>query len=180
MEIHPFGFYKTDESDKLIIGSFPCFNGKDYGDWFYSGSGRNNFWKLLSEVYSMPFESLEQKEEICKQQKIAITDIAYKIERIKGNCRDSNLRILEYNRANIDNCLSNNIKHIYFTSKFVEIHFKTIYPENKISTSILLSPSPSSSLYIAGLPQYKEMKEKGLVNSTYDFRLIKYRELLAI
>ena len=39
-ETHPFGYYIPDQADKLIIGSFPCFNGVDYGDWFYSGSGK--------------------------------------------------------------------------------------------------------------------------------------------
>jgi hypothetical protein len=37
-ELHPFGNFICIDSEVLIIGSFPCFNGTDYGHWFYSGS----------------------------------------------------------------------------------------------------------------------------------------------
>jgi len=82
----PIWKFICHDSEILIIGSFPCFNGVDYGDWFYSGSGKNEFWKLLSEIYDSPVNVVEQKKELCIKNKIAITDIALTIERINGNC----------------------------------------------------------------------------------------------
>ncbi|WP_183906706.1 hypothetical protein [Rufibacter immobilis] len=41
IEEHPFGYYLPQNAEKLLIGSFPCYNGEDYGDWFYSGSGKS-------------------------------------------------------------------------------------------------------------------------------------------
>jgi G:T/U-mismatch repair DNA glycosylase len=138
IEEHPFNYFKTEETNKLIIGSFPCFNGADYGDWFYSGSGKNDFWKLLSEVFSHPISTLEEKKELCIQNKIGIADIALKIRRKKDNCSDSNLEILEYNNSVIELCLKNGIDRIFFTSKFVEKHFKNQFPSITIKSTVLL------------------------------------------
>ncbi len=50
IEEHPFRYFIPDNANKLIVGSFPCFNGTDYGDWFYSGSGKND-WELECSNY---------------------------------------------------------------------------------------------------------------------------------
>ncbi|MBC3538365.1 hypothetical protein ACFSC6_08465 [Rufibacter sediminis] len=178
IEEHPFGYYLPENADKLLIGSFPCHNGKDYGDWFYSGSGKSDFWKLMSDVFGMPCFTKDNKTEICLKHGIAITDIASKIERTKGNCSDSNLKIVEVNTAGINSCLKANIKVIYFTSKFVERHFSRNFPEVKIPSSVLLSPSPAANVYIAGLPEYKDLLNRKEVSSPYDFRLLKYQDSL--
>jgi len=175
IEIHPFNYYSPKDADKLIIGSFPCYNGNDYGDWFYRGSGRNDFWKLLSDIFHLPVETKEQMMELCDINHIAITDIAYKIERTQDSCKDSDLKIIEYNADGITTCLTQNIKHLLFTSKFVEKHFKMVYPNSVIQSTVLLSPSPSASIYIGSLPEYKDMVRQAIINSTYDYRLLKYR-----
>ena len=180
IEIHPFNYYSPKDADKLIIGSFPCYNGNDYGEWFYCGSGRNDFWKLLSDIFHLPVENKEQMMELCDINHIAITDIAYKIERIQNSCKDSDLKIIEYNADGITKCLTQNIKHLLFTSKFVEKHYKMVYPNSVIESTVLLSPSPSASIYIGSLPEYKDMLSRGLLNSTYDYRLLKYRSAFNI
>jgi hypoxanthine-DNA glycosylase len=178
VEEHPFGYFIPEKANKLIIGSFPCYNGKDYGDWFYSGSGKSDFWKLIAEVYNMPYLNREDKQNICVEHGIAITDIALKITRTKGNCSDSNLKIVEINKAGISQCLAADIKAIYFTSKFVEKHFTENFPEVQIPSFVLPSPSPAANVYIAGLAEYKELLLKEAVSSPYDYRLLKYQDCL--
>lgn len=178
VEKHPFGNFVLDDSEILIIGSFPCFNGVDYGHWFYCGSGKSDFWKLISETYNVSADTKEQKIDLCIKNKIAITDIAYSIERINGNCKDSNLKIIEYNKSGIEKCLAVGITKILFTSKFVETHFTKLFPSINLPTFVLISPSRSASVYIASLEDYKNMKTKNEINSTYDYRLICYKRLL--
>jgi len=178
IETNPFPYFLPPKADKLIIGSFPCYNGKDYGDWYYSGSGKNHFWKLLSDVYEMPTGTLEQKIALCKKHHIALTDIACKIERLKGNCSDANLKIVVFNKEGITTCLKTGIKKIFFTSRFVENHFLKHYSELNISSRVLVSPSPSANKHIGGLNTYKQLVSEKRIGSTYEYRLLNYRELL--
>lgn len=179
-ETNPFRCFVPAGAEKLIIGSFPCFNGKDYGNWYYSGSGRNHFWQLLSDLCGLPVQSLKEKQQLCSRHGIALTDIAYKIKRKAGNCSDANLHITEFNTAGLDECLSSPLKKIFFTSRFVERHFTRLYPHNTIPCFLLLSPSPAANRHIGGLATYREMKAAGIVKSPYDYRLLRYKSLLNI
>jgi hypothetical protein len=116
--------------------------------------------------------------ELCLKNKIAITDIAHTIERTKGNCKDSNLKIIDYNITGIEKCLTTRISKILFTSKFVEKHFNKIFPLNNIPSFVLVSPSPSARIYIAGLDDYKNMIKNKEITSTYEYRLVIYKRLL--
>lgn len=178
IEIHPFQPYSSKGATTLIVGSFPCFNGMNYGDWFYSSSGKNDFWSLLSEVFNSTADSLEQKQHLCSKNGISITDIAYKVERTKGNCSDSNLRIVEYNMEGLQTCLTGSIKKILCTGKFVEKHFKKLFPDINILTQTLLSPSPAVNRYIAGLPDFKTQVIKKEISSIYNYKLENYKTLL--
>ncbi|MDN5201192.1 hypothetical protein QQ008_07460 [Fulvivirgaceae bacterium BMA10] len=178
IEEHPFKYFLPENPNKLIIGSFPCFNGIDYGDWFYSGSGKNDFWELLSKVFQLPAKTRNHKEELCRKNRIGITDIALKIKRKKGNCSDSNLEIIEYNLDNIKLCLSKGIDTIFFTSKFVDKHFSSQFTNLGIPTIVLLSPSPAANTYIATLHEYKKLLNSKLISGTFEYRLLKYKEAL--
>ena len=178
IETLPFRYFIPSNPAKLIVGSFPCFNGKDYGDFFYSGSGRNHFWQLLSDLSGMPATNQKEKQALSEKKGIALTDIAYRIERKKNNCSDANLQIVEHNKKGIEKCLAAGITTIFFTSRFVERHFHLLFPENKIPCFILPSPSPAANRHIGGLDEYKTLKQKGSLKNPYDYRLMKYRELL--
>ena len=177
-EHHPFGTYFSPDSKVLILGSFPCFNGRDYGNWFYSGSGRNDFWKILSELYGTELETREQKEKVCRENLIALADVFSTVTRRKGNCSDSNLKIVEYNKKEIGGCLENGIRRILFTGKFVQRHFFRIFSGISAETLILPSPSPAANRYIAGTSEYRRMLEDGKVSSVYDYKLFIYKKLL--
>jgi hypoxanthine-DNA glycosylase len=178
IETNPFRYFIPQKPKLLILGSFPCFNGKDYGDWFYSGSGRNHFWKLLSDSLGMPALNRKEKQTLCERYGIALSDIAYKIKRKKGDCSDANLHILELNQQGIQKCLDSGIQKVLFTSRFVERHFKRMFPVNSIDTEVLTSPSPAANMHIGGLDEYKKLRSSGRINSPYEYRLMKYRKIL--
>ena len=126
----------------------------------------------------MPAANHAEKKLLCEKNGIALTDIAYKIERKKNNCSDANLRIVELNKKGIDKCLASGVNSIFFTSRFVENHFHLLYPDNKIPCTLLPSPSPAANMHIGGLDEYKSLKLKGSLKNPYEYRLMKYRELL--
>ena len=175
IETHPFAPFCPETATTLILGSFPCFNGADYGDWFYCGSGKNEFWRLLSDTFGLPVETLEQKRKLCLQNGLSLIDVAYRIIRKKNNCSDANLTIVEHNKDGILKCLTPKISRVLFTSRFVEKEFKKIFPDFALPTAVLLSPSPAANTYIASLADYKIKRERGEIGSTYGYRLADYR-----
>jgi len=175
VETHPHVAFCPPDAITLIVGSFPCFNGVDYGDWFYSGSGRNEFWRLLSDAFGLPAGNLEQKKNLAVKHKIALSDVAYRIMRTKNNCSDSNLLILEYNKAGIESCLLPSVSKVFFTGRFVERKFQKMFPELVISSEVLLSPSPAANRYVGSLSDYKTRLLTGEVRSVYDYKLRDYR-----
>jgi hypoxanthine-DNA glycosylase len=178
VETHPHVAFCPPGATTLILGSFPCFNGIDYGDWFYSGSGRNEFWRLLSDTFHLPANNLEQKKKLVIDHKIALSDVAYRIIRTKNNCSDSNLLIVEDNRPGIESCLLPTISRVLFTGRFVERKFQKLFPELAIPTEVLLSPSPAANRYVGSLPDYKEKLLRGEVRSVYEYKLQDYRSKL--
>ncbi|GAA0878905.1 uracil-DNA glycosylase family protein [Algoriphagus jejuensis] len=175
VETHPFEPFCPAGSETLILGSFPCFNGLDYGPWFYCGSGKNEFWRLLSDTFGMSVDTLEQKRELCLQNGLALSDVAYRIIRTKDNCSDANLKIVEHNKNGILKCLTPKIFRVLFTSRFVEKEFNKIFPDFRLPTAVLLSPSPAANTYIAGLADYKMKQASGEIRSIYEYRLSDYR-----
>lgn len=178
IETHPFGYFLPENANKLIIGSFPCFNGTDYGQWFYCGTGMNKFWDMISMVFSVGCETLDQKKQIFQENRLGITDIALCISRKKNSCLDKDLEIIETNKEQIQICLSTGIKNVYFTSKFVEKLFFKEFPEFDGRTQTLPSPSPSSNRYYASLEEYKNFRMNGRVLDINDYKLLKYKQAL--
>jgi hypoxanthine-DNA glycosylase len=179
-EVLPFRYYIPPAPQKLILGSFPCYNGSDYGDFFYSGSGRNHFWEILSTLTGMPATDVVQKKAICDRYHLALSDVALKIRRSKNNCSDSNLKIVEYNREGIHKCLASGVKEVFFTSRFVQKHFEKIFPGLKIKKNLLLSPSPAANRHIGGLEDYKLKYKKKQVENVFDYRVQQYKLLLSL
>lgn len=180
IEQHPFGHYLPVGAHTLVMGSFPCFNGRDYGDWFYGGSGKNLFWSLLSDVFDQPARTKDEKIALCDREGLALTDIAGTIIRTHNNCSDANLHIIAINQASIDTCLEAGIKRIIFTSRFVFRTFSRHYPLNSLSTDVLLSPSPAANRHIACLPEYRQLLGAQEVSSLFEYRLLKYRQAFLV
>lgn len=147
IEIHPHKPFVPPNAKALIVGSFP---GKDHSaspgmnkknEWFYA-SKRNQFWNIISGVYNEELLTTEDKKRLFTNHGIAIADILLRIRRKEKNNQDSNLEILEYNDKALGKLLKQNqFSAIYFTSKFVEKHFKKLFPFIA-NGECLPSPSP--------------------------------------
>ena len=146
IELHPFKPFIPENISVLILGSFPGkeqtqINGINNNQWFY-GAKRNQFWKIISEVYNFELKTKKDKQDLFSKYGIGITDILLKIIRVNNSNLDNNLEIIEYNDLRIRDILKNHkIKTIFFTSRFVEEHFKKMFPD-VINCEYLPSPSP--------------------------------------
>lgn len=157
IETHPFKAFIPKNVRVLIVGSFP---GKEVthkilseDEWFY-GSKRNQFWKIISGVYETNLETKAEKQNLFEKHGIGIVDIFLKVKRKGSNNMDSNLEIVKYNDEAIKEILKNKaIKTIFFTSKFVQKTFLSLFPEVKIGESL---PSPS--------PRYAKMSLNEKIN----------------
>lgn len=146
VEIHPYKAFLPINAKYLLLGSFPG-KATPENNWFY-GSKRNQFWRILEEVYKTKLATIEEKKKLLENLNLAITDIILSCERKLNNNLDSNLTNIEFNIATINKIVEKHkIVKIYFSSRFVENHFKAKfrnlinkYPDIKLIT--LPSPSP--------------------------------------
>jgi hypoxanthine-DNA glycosylase len=157
IETHPFKAFIPENVTAIIVGSFP---GQEVthkilteDEWFY-GSKRNQFWKIISGAYETELITRKQKQDLFAKQGIGIVDIFLRIKRKGDNNMDSNLEVVEFNDKAIGTILQNqNIKSIFFTSKFVEREFMKMFPETNIGECL---PSPS--------PRYARMSLQEKIN----------------
>lgn len=178
-ENHPFDVYIPQGAHTLILGSFPCLSNGQYGDWYYSGSGRNGLWKLLSLVFDLPASNREEKEDLCKSQGIAMADLGKVILRKGANtCADEDLMFVEFNAEEIERAIKSGITKIISTSRFVTKTLNEILSVDGVQILTLPSPSPNGSRPIGRIDEYKLMKQNGVVSNTFDYKLLKYREAL--
>lgn len=147
-ETHPFDAFVPDNALILILGSFP---GKEFTqgkrsqeDWYY-GAERNKFWTIISAVYKINIKNKEEKQNLLKIKRIAITDILSEVIRNDNNNLDSNLSIIKNNKEQIANIIEHTkINSVFCTSRFVEKEFKKMFPEMK-NVEYLPSPSPRNA-----------------------------------
>ena len=90
---HPFDPIVDADSRVLILGSFPSFD--SFKQHFYYANRQNAFWKILSQLYDAPLETIEQKRALLHVKRIALWDIV-------GACRrdsslDARLKAIEVN-----------------------------------------------------------------------------------
>lgn len=110
--IHPFKLFAENNPKFLIIGSFPTTDNRISFDFFYPNA-TNKFWKTLVEVFpknktklnlnvsvrdkeEVKLKNKKDREEFCRENKIAITDIIASCIRMKDNSKDSQLLVHRY------------------------------------------------------------------------------------
>jgi len=145
IEKHPFRPFIPKDCKILVIGSFPgkeSTQEKRQDDWFY-GANRNQFWKLLENVYGVELKTKNDKQELFEKAKIGITDLIVSCERNENSSSDSNLTNRVYNSMIPEIIENNPILKILFTGKGVYNEFREHFniPEN-IELITLPSPSP--------------------------------------
>lgn len=128
-----------DDSEVLILGSFPSL--KSFEASFYYAHPKNQFWRLLSDIYEAEAKTKEKRIEILKGAKMALWDIVASCERT--NSADSNLKSVAPN--DIVELLAKhpNIKRIFFTGRTAQKIFNLYFKHLDIHTALLPSPSPA-------------------------------------
>ena len=160
IEYHPFKPIIFPDSKILILGSFPSL--KSFEDRFYYAHPRNQFWSLLSKVFSEDISTKQAKTALCKKHNIALWDCAKSLKRDIGNSSDSNLKDIETNDFKQLFLDYPCIDTILFTSKKAEAIFNKSYKELHIKKALLPSPSPAYAAmsFEKKLQKYKELLKR--------------------
>lgn len=141
-EHHPFKAFIPKGIKYLILGSFPGQN-TDL-DWYY-GAKRNQFWDIISTVYSTELKTIEDKKHLFEKLGIGLTDVLLEVRRTNNSNLDNNLECVAYNFEVIQSILNShkNIK-VFATSKFVENKILKLFPRYN-NIEYLPSPSPRNA-----------------------------------
>lgn len=171
LETHPYGSFIPAKAKYLLLGSFTTKEAFDaekkaFYVWFYSNGGRNQFWPILEEIYGVKLPTRQAMELLFTKLHMALADIIYQCERKKHSNLDVHLINIVYAVEDITSILEkNNIKTIFFSSRFVETKFRRVFKDmikRYPSIQLITLPSPS--------PRYAAMSKAEKVK--------KYRELL--
>jgi hypoxanthine-DNA glycosylase len=161
IEHHPFEPFVPTHPKILILGSFP---GKEQTQaffpdaWFY-GAKRNQFWKILEGVFETPLSNVAQQRELFEEKGIAVTDIILSARRMNNSNLDTNLEIISFNDQAIVALFQRyDFKQLFFTSKFVEKHYK----KWRLGPSGTCLPSPSPRYAAMSLQEKIEVYKKYL------------------
>lgn len=160
------------EPETLIVGTFnPAWPEGNYAEWFYGRIRNNYFWDVLPRMFD-PELNLRAKgidpaqwKAFCKQHKIALTDLIYRIDDADRDNPAHHKALKSYSDASICNYFSEitytdivailqhfpSIKNIYLTTqakiallneKWGEV--EAYGAENGIRVKRLLTPSASA------------------------------------
>ncbi len=157
MEHHPFEPIIFDDSEILILGSFPSL--KSFEEGFYYAHPRNQFWPLLSKVFDEDASNVEQRIALCKKHHLALWDSAKSLKREKSNSSDQNLKEIEVNDFRHLLKAYPTIKIVLFTGKKAETIFNSVYKDLPVKKALLPSPSPAYAAmpFDSKLKVYKEL-----------------------
>ncbi len=129
---YPFSPIVDQNSQVLILGSFPSFDSFKYN--FYYANKYNSFWKIINDIFQVNLHKNDEKKEFMLKKGIALWDLI-------ANCkRDSSLdsKLKEINLNDIPSLLQKypNIKKIgcngkksydLLTKNFKNIKLEIIY-----------------------------------------------------
>jgi hypoxanthine-DNA glycosylase len=146
LETHPFGNFVPPSPKYMILGSFAGRQGMDPAyDWYY-GTRTNQFWPILAEVYGIDLPDKRSRQDLLTRLDTAIADIIYQCRRRDGTNLDANLADIVYNDSIAEILDSQPIEKTFFTSRFVEMkfksHFKALLARHSACKLVTL-PSPS-------------------------------------
>lgn len=104
MIIHPIPPLYNEESELLILGSFPSVKSREQA--FFYGHPQNRFWKVLAAVFENPAPlSIQEKKEFLLKNKVAVWDVIASCEiegsadsTIKNACANDLSPILKHSR----------------------------------------------------------------------------------
>lgn len=122
LEKHPFEDFVSDDTETLIVGTFPThLRNREY-EFYYAGR-TSHFWSIIQEVFSTNFQKLKGQSAIAermsfaKKYKIGFTDMLEECYRYNNRSSDANLYPVRL--KDLDSLLLKypSIKSIVFTSR---------------------------------------------------------------
>jgi len=139
---HSFGPVIDENSEILILGSFPSVKSRQ--DGFYYMHPRNRFWEIMKRLYGCDFvqASQEEKTRLLKVHKVALYDV------FESCCIDgsSDSSIRNGIKSDIGKLLGQSkIKHIYLNGKTASAYFHRFHPSFVEMAVTLPSTSPANA-----------------------------------
>lgn len=141
---HTFLPVYDQESELLILGSFPSVKSREQG--FYYGHPRNRFWKVISAFcgWEEP-SSIEEKKQMLLKNHIAVWDVIDSCD-IKGSSDSSIRNVVPADVAAIVG--KTKISRIYANGKTAgKLYEKYLEPQIKMKARILPSTSPANAAF---------------------------------
>lgn len=138
MTIHPISPVYNENSQILILGSFPSVRSRE--DVFFYGHPRNRFWRTMARICNSPIPvTAEEKTSLILNNGFALWDIIHSCE-ITGSS-DSSIKNVKQNDLSII-LNTAKIKRIFVNGKKAESLYK-IYIEKETGITAVCLPSTS-------------------------------------
>ena len=143
MPVHPIPPVYDEDSEILILGSFPSVKSREEG--FFYGHPRNRFWKILSSIYDEKTpETIEEKKTFLLKNHIAVWDVIRSCD-IRGSSDASIRNVLPNNISSL--LKKTKIQRIYVNGKTAEKLYRKYLEENAGKAQVLPSSSPANAGY---------------------------------
>lgn len=138
MIVHPIEPLYSEQSEILILGSFPSVKSREQG--FYYGHPQNRFWRVLAGIYGADTpKSIDEKKAFIIDNKLALWDVIHSCE-IEGSS-DSSIKNVVPNDLSV--ILENSsVRRIFVNGRKAETLYKRYL---EAQTGITATPLPSTS-----------------------------------
>ena len=137
---HPFEAIYNNESEILILGSFPSVKSRE--NLFFYGHKHNRFWKVIAGIFgeNEP-KTIPEKKALLLRNHIALWDVIKSCD-IEGSSDSSIKNVISNDLSLI--LQKAKIKKIIVNGKIAEKYYK-LHIESKINKTAKYLPSTSSA-----------------------------------
>ncbi len=144
MTVHPIPPLFSENSNTLILGSFPSVKSREA--MFFYGHPQNRFWSVLAMIYGADKpQTVEEKKDLILKNNLALWDVIASCE-ITGSSDSS---ISDVTANDLDVIIKNSkIERIFVNGKTAEKYYnKYTYPKTGIKAICLPSTSPANAAW---------------------------------
>lgn len=144
MIVHPIKPIFNENSEFLILGSFPSVKSREQG--FYYGHPQNRFWKVMSRLCRCPMpKTVEEKTKLILDNHFALWDVIHSCE-IEGSSDSSITNVVVNDISEI--LKTAKIRRIFVNGKKAEsLYKKHLEKSTGISAVCLPSTSPANAVW---------------------------------
>jgi len=144
MIVHPFDPLYDENSEILILGSFPSVKSRE--QMFYYGHPQNRFWKVMAFALGEDVpQTIEEKKAMLFKHHVALWDTIYSCE-ITGSSDASIKNAVPNDIAGL--VKKTNIRHVYCNGKAsYKLYMKYIDGDMDLPVTDLPSSSPANAVW---------------------------------